>query len=75
MIATVLVTGVAGWLFGWLHARSGSLAAPMLAHLAVNEAGGRCGARPCNGGACVPRRSLAFDRSAGYGSGGAAVRV
>jgi membrane protease YdiL (CAAX protease family) len=25
-------------LFGWLHARSGSLAAPMLAHLAVNEA-------------------------------------
>jgi len=36
---TVLVTGVAGWLFGWLADRSGSLAAPMLAHLAVNEAG------------------------------------
>ena len=38
VMRTVLVTGVAGWLFGWLHARSGSLAAPMLAHLAVNEA-------------------------------------
>jgi membrane protease YdiL (CAAX protease family) len=38
VIGTVLVTGVGGWLFGWLHARSGSLAAPMLAHLAVNEA-------------------------------------
>jgi uncharacterized protein len=37
--ATVLVTGVAGWLFGWLADRSGSLAAPMLVHLAVNEAG------------------------------------
>lgn len=37
--ATVLVTGVAGWLFGWLADHSGSLAAPMVAHLAVNEAG------------------------------------
>jgi membrane protease YdiL (CAAX protease family) len=37
--ATVLVTGTAGWLFGWLADRSDSLAAPMLAHLAVNEAG------------------------------------
>lgn len=36
---TVLVTGAAGWAFGWLHARSGSVVAPMLAHLAVNEAG------------------------------------
>ncbi len=35
--ATVLATGVAGWLFGWLANRSGSLAAPMLAHLAINE--------------------------------------
>lgn len=35
----VLVTGVGGWVFEWLYARSGSLAAPMLAHLAVNEAG------------------------------------
>ncbi|HZN82030.1 MAG TPA: CPBP family intramembrane glutamic endopeptidase [Mycobacterium sp.] len=38
VLGTVLLTGVGGWLFGWLHARSGSLAAPMLAHLAVNEA-------------------------------------
>ena len=35
----VLVTGAAGWIFAWLYAKSGSLAAPMLAHLAVNEAG------------------------------------
>ncbi|MCV7102521.1 Rv0804 family intramembrane glutamic endopeptidase [Mycobacterium palustre] len=39
VLATVLATGVAGWLFGWLADRSGSLAAPMLAHLAINEAG------------------------------------
>lgn len=39
VIGTVLVTGVAGWLFGALFERSGSLAAPMLAHLAINEAG------------------------------------
>ncbi|MBB2990734.1 hypothetical protein FHR72_002207 [Mycolicibacterium iranicum] len=36
---TVIATGAAGWMFSWLYARSGSLAAPMLAHLAVNEAG------------------------------------
>ncbi len=36
---TVLATGAAGWAFGWLHDRTGSLAAPMLAHLAINEAG------------------------------------
>ncbi|HUO38457.1 MAG TPA: CPBP family intramembrane glutamic endopeptidase, partial [Mycobacterium sp.] len=36
---TVLATGAAGWIFGWLFERSGSLAAPMLAHLAINEAG------------------------------------
>ena len=36
---TIAVTGLAGWLFGWLAQRSGSLAAPMLAHLAINEAG------------------------------------
>lgn len=36
---TILVTGAAGWIFGRLYATSGSLAAPMLAHLAVNEAG------------------------------------
>ncbi len=39
VLATVLVTGVGGWVFGWLADRSGSLAAPMLAHLAINEAG------------------------------------
>lgn len=37
--ATVLATGVAGWVFGWLADRSGSVAAPMLAHLAINETG------------------------------------
>jgi uncharacterized protein len=36
---TVAVTGVAGWLLALLYERSGSLAAPMLAHLAINEAG------------------------------------
>lgn len=39
VIGTVLVTGVAGWLFALLRERSDSLAAPMLAHLAINEAG------------------------------------
>lgn len=34
---TVLATGIGGWFFGWLADRSGSLAAPMLAHLAINE--------------------------------------
>jgi membrane protease YdiL (CAAX protease family) len=34
---TVLATAFAGWVFGWLAERSGSLAAPMLAHLAINE--------------------------------------
>jgi membrane protease YdiL (CAAX protease family) len=36
---TVLATALAGWAFGWLADRSGSLAAPMLAHLAINETG------------------------------------
>ena len=40
VIGTVLATGIAGWFFGWLRARSGSVAAPMLVHLAVNEAAG-----------------------------------
>jgi membrane protease YdiL (CAAX protease family) len=40
VVGTMLATGVAGWFFGWLHARSGSLAAPILVHLAVNEAAG-----------------------------------
>ncbi len=39
VLGTVLVTGAAGWVFGRLAARSGSLLAPVLAHLAVNEAG------------------------------------
>lgn len=39
VIGTVVVTGLAGWVLGWLAQRSGSLAAPMLAHLAINEAG------------------------------------
>lgn len=36
---TVLVTGMFGWLLGRLRERSGSVVAPMLAHLALNEAG------------------------------------
>ncbi|WP_082690420.1 CPBP family intramembrane glutamic endopeptidase [Mycobacterium sp. M26] len=39
VLGTVVVTGVAGLGFGWLAQRSGSLLAPMLAHLAINEAG------------------------------------
>lgn len=39
VVATVLATGVGGWLFGRLADRSGSVAAPMLVHLAINEAG------------------------------------
>jgi membrane protease YdiL (CAAX protease family) len=45
VVGTVLLTGVAGWVFGWLHTRSGSLAAPMLVHLAVNEAAGLAAVR------------------------------
>lgn len=36
---TVLITGLAGWVFATLAERSGSLLAPALVHLAVNEAG------------------------------------
>jgi membrane protease YdiL (CAAX protease family) len=39
VIGTVALTGLAGWIFGVLAERSGSLAAPMLAHLAINESG------------------------------------
>jgi uncharacterized protein len=39
VVATVLATGIGGWVFGWLAERSGSLAAPMLVHLAINETG------------------------------------
>ncbi len=37
VLPTVLATGAAGWVFGWLAEHSGSLSAPMLAHLAINE--------------------------------------
>jgi membrane protease YdiL (CAAX protease family) len=37
VLPTVLATGGAGWIFGWLAERSGSVSAPMLAHLAINE--------------------------------------
>jgi len=39
VLGTVLMTGAAGWFFALLRERSGSLAAPMLAHFAINEAG------------------------------------
>jgi len=39
VIGTVAVTGLAGWVFALLAERSGSLLAPLLAHLAINEAG------------------------------------
>lgn len=39
VVGTVLVTGAAGWVFGRLAQRSGSVIAPVLAHLAINEAG------------------------------------
>jgi membrane protease YdiL (CAAX protease family) len=39
VLGTVAVTGLAGWFFGLLADRSGSVLAPMLAHLAINEAG------------------------------------
>lgn len=37
--ATVTVTGFAGWVLAWMYGRSGSLLAPMLVHLAINESG------------------------------------
>ena len=37
--ATVAATAAAGWVFGLLRDRSGSLLAPVLAHLAINQAG------------------------------------
>jgi len=39
VVGTVLATGIAGWIFALLAERSGSLLAPVLAHLAINEAG------------------------------------
>lgn len=54
VLGTVAATTAAGWVFAVLAERSGSLLAPMLAHLAVNEAGAvaalavrrRAGTRP-----------------------------
>jgi membrane protease YdiL (CAAX protease family) len=39
VMGTVAVTALAGWVFALLKERSGSVLAPMLAHLAINEAG------------------------------------
>ena len=39
VVGTVAITGLAGWLFALLAERTGSLAAPILAHLAINESG------------------------------------
>ena len=39
VLGTVVLTGAAGWVFGWLATRSGGLLAPALTHLAINEAG------------------------------------
>ena len=39
VMGTVAVTALAGWVFALLNERSGSVLAPMLAHLAINEAG------------------------------------
>ena len=39
VLGTIAATSAAGWMFALLRERSGSLLAPMLAHLAVNEAG------------------------------------
>lgn len=39
VLGTVAVTGLTGWVFALMAERSGSLMAPMLAHLAINEAG------------------------------------
>lgn len=38
-LGTVAVTGLAGWGFALMAERSGSLLAPVLAHLAINESG------------------------------------
>jgi membrane protease YdiL (CAAX protease family) len=66
--ATVMVTGVAGWVFGWLAEHTGSLAAPLLTHLAVNEAGALAALR-------VQRRSVSGRWSARRGCRGSAGGV
>ena len=37
IVGAVVVTTIAGWLFCWLRVRSGSLLAPILAHVATNS--------------------------------------
>ncbi|AQT81718.1 hypothetical protein B1R94_24405 [Mycolicibacterium litorale] len=37
VLGTIVVTAAAGWAFGWLARRSGSVLAPVLAHAAFNE--------------------------------------
>ena len=37
MAGNVAVTGAAGAVFGWLRLRSGSVLAPLLAHVALND--------------------------------------
>ena len=37
VLGTAVVTGVVGWAFGGLYDRSGSIGAPMLVHLSINE--------------------------------------
>ena len=37
VVGTIAVTTVAGAAFAWLRLRSGSLVAPMMAHLATNS--------------------------------------
>lgn len=39
VVGGVVITAVGGWLFAWLRVRSGSLLAPMLAHVATNSLG------------------------------------
>lgn len=39
VLGTVAVTGLSGWVFDRLRRRSGSVLAPMLAHLAINAGG------------------------------------
>ncbi|MFV8232635.1 CPBP family intramembrane glutamic endopeptidase [Mycolicibacterium fortuitum] len=56
VIPTVLATGAAGWVFGWLARRSASLVAPMLAHLAINEAGALAALASRAGSAALPPR-------------------
>lgn len=54
ILGTVAATTAAGWVFALLAERSGSLLAPMLVHLAVNESGAvaALAVRRCSG----PRR-------------------